>query len=141
MKLNFNTISAEEFLKLENMAIDGQLDYDNFPPEEYKYFSRLAKIGYHNRHSGWSVEICESKQNEIKQEYISEKENAKRLLKEYKRINSDLIKASDTITQIYKAKTEYEMLEYALQALELITQEHGLAKRIKKKISDMEVTG
>lgn len=139
MKLNFNKLSENEFAELEDKAIDGQLDYDKFPPEEYKYFSRLAKIGYHNRHSGWSVEICESKQNEIKQEYISEKENSKWLTKAYKRINGDLIRASDTITQIYKAKTEREMLEYSLQALELITQEHGLTERIKKKISDMYI--
>lgn len=49
-KINFDDMQV--FDQLENQAIDGVLDYDSFPPEEYKYFSRLAKLGYMNRHKG-----------------------------------------------------------------------------------------
>ena len=59
-KIDFSDDSV--FLELEDRAIDGVLDYEDFPPEEYKYFSKLAKLGYLNRHKGWSAEICEEKQ-------------------------------------------------------------------------------
>lgn len=134
MKLNFNSMSNDEFAKLENKAIDGQLNYDDFPPEEYKYFSKLSKLGYFNRHKGWSAEICENEQRSIKRQYISEKSIEKKLCERYGEIQNDLIKASGLITQIYKATSEYQMLDYALQVIELITQENGFVDRIKKRI-------
>lgn len=51
-KYDFN--NPQVFEQLEDKAIDGQLDYSAFPPPEYKYFSRLAKVGYNNRHKGWT---------------------------------------------------------------------------------------
>lgn len=41
--MNFN--DSKTFATLEDKAIDGVLDYENFPPVEYKYFSRLSKLG------------------------------------------------------------------------------------------------
>ena len=53
--MNFQ--NPEEFKRLEDLAIDGQLDYADFPPEEYKYFSQLTRLGYLNRHKGWGTEL------------------------------------------------------------------------------------
>ena len=61
-KIDFTDMTV--FEKLEDEAIDGVLNYDNFPPEEYKYFSKLAKLGYNNRHKGLDVDICLKKQEE-----------------------------------------------------------------------------
>ena len=58
----------QDFAKLEDDAIDGRLNYDNFPPAEYKYFSKLAKLGYNNRHKGWTAETCELKQEEYRKQ-------------------------------------------------------------------------
>ena len=38
-KIDFTDMTV--FEKLEDEAIDGVLNYDDFPPEEYKYFSKL----------------------------------------------------------------------------------------------------
>ena len=46
------------FTQLEDKAIDGQLDYSDFSPPEYKYFSRLSRVGYNNRHKGGDINIC-----------------------------------------------------------------------------------
>ena len=54
------------FAQYEEQAIDGQLDYSEYPPEEYRYFSKLSRLGYNNRHMGWSKEICEQKQEEYR---------------------------------------------------------------------------
>ena len=42
-------MSQEEFARYEDMAIDGRLIYDEYPAEEYKYFSQLSRLGYKNR--------------------------------------------------------------------------------------------
>lgn len=55
-KYDFKNLQV--FEQLEDKAIDGQLDYSNFPSAEYKYFSKLAKLGYNNRNKGWDIKIC-----------------------------------------------------------------------------------
>ena len=37
-------MSQEEFARYEDMAIDGRLIYDEYPAEEYKYFSQLSRL-------------------------------------------------------------------------------------------------
>ena len=37
--------NPQVFTQLEDKAIDGQLDYSDFPSPEYKYFSRLSRVG------------------------------------------------------------------------------------------------
>ena len=69
MKLNFS--DKELFAKLEESAFDGQLDYSEFPPGEYKYFSLLTRLGYNNRHKGWTKKTCELKQQEFRQDYLA----------------------------------------------------------------------
>ena len=67
MKPNFK--DKTEFARLEDKAIDGQLDYTDYPPAEYKYFSKLAKLGYNNRHKGRDMITCLKLQQELQSEY------------------------------------------------------------------------
>ncbi|WP_295196705.1 hypothetical protein [Ruminococcus sp.] len=52
--MNIQSREAERVL----YCIDGQLDYSDFPPPEYKYFLRLSRVGYNNRHKDWDINIC-----------------------------------------------------------------------------------
>lgn len=61
--------NPQVFEQLEDKAIDGQLDYTDYPPAEYKYFSKLAKLGYNNRHKGWDMITCLKLQQELQSEY------------------------------------------------------------------------
>lgn len=131
-RINFSDPSV--FERLEDQAIDGALDYDEFPPAEYKYFSKLARLGYNNRHKGWSAEVCEHKQNELRTQYHAECELYKKHLNEMKRQNELRIKHSQAVTAIYKASDMDEILDCALTALEAITDEPGLKARIEKNI-------
>lgn len=125
------------FARLEDKAIDGQLDYSGFPPEEYKYFSKLAQLGYCNRHKGWSKEICEQKQSEIKMQYEIEKERADRAFVESRRLMYERIRCNKAITAIYKADDIYGIIECALTAIEALTGEAGFKGRIDAKINEM----
>lgn len=137
MKINFDKLSEKEFALLEDKAIDGQLDYDNFPAQEYRYFSRLAKLGYKNRHDGWSKEICEQKQREFRMEYLGERERENRFFKISCKLQENIRRGETTIWKIFKSETNEDKLKYALQAIELMTNETGLAKQngIEERIS------
>jgi len=137
MKIKFN--DPAEFERLENDAIDGALIYDDFPPEEYKYFSKLAKLGYMNRHKGWSIEICEAKQEEFKKQYYKEKSHNNRFTELSHQVQQNILAGSESIRKIYKAETEEEILKNALQAIEAMTGENGFYDRITNKLKNMQI--
>lgn len=127
MKPNFN--DKQVFFELEEKAIDGQLDYENFPAPEYRYFSKLSKLGYKNRHNGWSKEICEQKQHEFKIEYKGCKERFERFFKAACRMQENIKRGEVMTWSINKARNDKDKLKYSLQALELILCESGFSKR------------
>lgn len=132
-KINFTDM--EVFEKLENEAIDGVLNYDNFPPEEYKYFSKLAKLGYNNRHKGWDVDICLKKQEEYRTDYSEEKAYANRFLAMFRQYNDDRIKTHELKSKMYKAVNADEMLCLAIKIIEKLLDENGFEDRMTKKIN------
>ena len=121
-------MSQEEFARYEDMAIDGRLIYDEYPAEEYKYFSQLSRLGYKNRHDGWSKEICEDKQAEYKREYLHSKERNGRFFRQACIMQENIRRGQTTVWKINKTQDREEKLTYALQALELILCDEGLAK-------------
>lgn len=121
-------MSQEEFARYEDMAIDGRLIYDEYPAEEYKYFSQLSRLGYKNRHEGWSKEICEDKQAEYKREYLHSKEQNGRFFRQACIMQENIRRGQTTVWKINKTQDREEKLTYALQALELILCDEGLAK-------------
>ena len=129
-KLNFSDPTV--FGRLEEEAIDGALDYSDYPPEEYKYFSKLSRLGYLNRHKGWSAEVCKEKQKEYRKVYAKDKELYERYLGEMKRINKARIDAQEVVTAMYKASTDEELIQASLAAVELLKLEPGLTDRINK---------
>lgn len=128
IKIDFKRISQEEFARYEDMAIDGRLIYDEYPAEEYKYFSQLSRLGYKNRHEGWSKEICEDKQAEYKREYLHSKERNGRFFRQACIMQENIRRGQTTVWKINKTQDREEKLTYALQALELILCDEGLAK-------------
>lgn len=138
MRINFK--DKVQFAKLEDMAIDGQLNYEDFPPEEYKYFSKLAKLGYMNRHKGWSVEICEAKQEEFKKQYCKEKSYNNRFAELSYQIQQNILAGSEIIREMYKTNDKEQILNLALQAIENITRENGFVKRIIKNVKESDIT-
>ena len=123
-----NFKNPDVFADLEDKAIDGLLDYDNFPPCEYKYFSRLSKLGYLNRIKGWSVEICEAKQKEYRLQYRCEREKQDFFGSVAKKMQANIRAGEMKIIEVNKAQTRDEKLAAALEALGLITGNENFAK-------------
>lgn len=126
---------SQIFEQLEDKAIDGQLDYSDFPSAEYKYFSKLAKLGYNNRHKGWDIKICLELQEKFKTEYNREKQQADEYLNLSKRIQKNIMKSSELVNRMYKQTDDKdEMLLLALQTIECLTNENGFVNRISRRI-------
>lgn len=97
-KYDFN--NPQVFEQLEDKAIDGQLDYSFFPPPEYKYFSRLAKVGYNNRHKGWDINICLEWQDKLRTEYKRDRNNADEYRMLSQRIMDNVKKSAENVKRI-----------------------------------------
>ena len=135
MKMNFD--DAEQFERLEDMAIDGQIDYQDFPPEEYKYFSQLSRLGYLNRHKGWSAELCEQKQEEYRERYYCHCEQRDARGDFFREQQKMLIQGTDLLRQLNTACNETEALSIALRYIELIRgEESRLEKRVFEHIKE-----
>ncbi len=117
---------------MENEAIDGRLIYDDFPPQEYKYFSRLCKLGYNNRHRGWAKELCEQLAGELKAQYEADCTERDRYLYLCRRIQQNIKAADMLICSLDKAKSISEKYDLALQALSRITNDEWLYSRNKE---------
>lgn len=136
MKLDFK--NADVFAECEDKAIDGLLDYDRFPPCEYKYFSRLARLGYMNRVKGWSVEICEAKQREYRQEYERESSDRDFFGSIAKKMQANIKAGELKMVEVNKARTREEKLAAALEALGLIVGDESFAKFNLRRSEEIE---
>lgn len=119
---------------LENRAIDGQLDYDSFPAEEYKYFSRLSKLAYFDRQKGLETEAFKQKWKRLKKEYIFDREERDERLKHAAMIQKRLLKIPQLSLNLNLAREPLEALNISLKLIELLTEEPGLSDRIKENI-------
>ena len=132
----YNFKDPAEFERLEDAAIDGQLDYSDFPPEEYKYFSQLAKLGHLNRHKGWDVDLCEQKQEEYRERYYKHCEDRDSRLNYWREKQKVLIRGSKALRELEHSRDVQTALSAALEALEAVRDEPGLKKRILKNLEE-----
>lgn len=124
------------FVQLEEQAIDGQLSYDEYPPEEYRYFSKLSRLGYLNRHSGWSKEICEAKQEEYRKEYREACKLRDERLDHARQLQARLIRSQELDRRLHTATHRRDALDIALELLEILLEEPGLASNIYKNLKN-----
>lgn len=134
---HFNDESV--FFQMEEQAIDGQLDYDDFPPEEYRYFSELSKLGYKNRHHGWSKELCELKQEEYRKEYRQACEKRDQRVEHAKKLQANLIRSAELSRQLNLADSPDTALAVALDLIEKLLNEPGLSRRIQNNLERITI--
>lgn len=133
-KFNTSDIGDRVFCISEDQAIDGGLDYDSFAPEEYRYFSKLSKLGYMNRHKGWSKEICELKQEEYRREYIEAVHAREERTQHMKRLQNDLIRSQELSRQLELSRDPDEALTVALDMIGCLLNDPDLPRRIQKNL-------
>lgn len=134
--MTYKFSDKKTFAFLENEAIDGRLDYESFPPVEYKYFSQLAKLGWLNRHKGWSAELCEMKQQEHRKEYETACGERDAWLNHARVIQRRLIRTTELSRQLNFSRSRAEALDIALELIENLVEEPRLAERIRENLKE-----
>lgn len=122
---------AEFFAECEEKAIDGTLSYNGFPAVEYKYFSKLSKLGYMNRHKGWSAEICEAKKKDLLTDYTRERDDRDFFGKISRQMQENIRRGQELTWQINAEPDPLRKLDLALECIGCMTGDEGFARRNK----------
>lgn len=117
MKIKTDFNNPEDFRRLERLTYDGNLDYSDFPPPEYKYFSELRKIYHAFKFEGLSQEIAERQKKALfidYQRYIETFDNARQTYADWQ----DNIKIAEML--MTKIQKSYDICEIASTAILII---------------------
>ena len=127
VKHNFK--NPEEFAALERNAYDGQLDFNEFPAAEYRYFDRVQNAGYRVRCEGYPKEFARKDIAGAKQDYLNDLDTLRNNLRAQKQYTEARIRMGQLVNEIYKEHSPLGKLRLALEFVELTIGEDGLASR------------
>ncbi|MDE5772734.1 MAG: hypothetical protein K2I06_14130 [Ruminococcus sp.] len=131
-KTDFN--NPEDFRRLERLTYDGTLDYSDFPPPEYRYFSELRKIYQAFKFEGLSQEDAERQKKSLLIDYRKYLENFSNARKTYAEWQ-DNIKVSEMLkTDIQKSHDIHDIAVTAVKAVGLMTHDESFIKTNTAKL-------
>ena len=124
-----NFKNPEEFAALERQAYDGQLDFNSFPPAEYRYFDRIQDIGYRSRHEGLTREQARSERDKALRDYRNDIDALTGNLNAARQYTESRVRMGALVDEIYKEHSPLGKLRLALEFVELTMHEEGFARR------------
>lgn len=124
-----NFKNPEEFAALERQAYDGQLDFNEFPAAEYRYFDRIQDIGYRSRHEGLTREQARSERDKALRDYQDDVYTLTRNLEAAAEYTDSRVRMGALVDEIYKEHSPLGKLRLALEFVELTLHEDGFARR------------
>lgn len=114
---------------MERQAYDGQLDFNEFPAAEYRYFDRVQNAGCRVRCEGYPKEFARKDIAKAKQDYLNDLDVLQNELRVCAQYNDSRVRMGQLVNEIYKEHSPLEKLSLALEFVELAVGEEGLAKR------------
>lgn len=124
-----NFKNPEEFAALERQAYDGQLDFNEFPAAEYRYFDRIQDIGYRSRHEGLTREQARRERDKALKDYRDDIDALTGNLNAARQYTESRVRMGALVNEIYKERTPLGKLRLALEFVELTLHEEGFARR------------
>lgn len=137
MKNKFNFNDKDDFLRLERLTYDGTLDYSDFPPPEYKYFSELRKIYHAFKFDGLSQESAERMKKSLVIEYRKYLENFTDAVQTYRNYQKNIRQSEMLKTDIQKSHDIHEIAETAVRAVGLMTHDESFIKTNLEKLGTL----
>lgn len=138
MKIKTDFNNPEDFRRLERLTYDGTLDYSDFPPPEYRYFSELRKIYHAFKFEGLSQEVAERQKKSLLIEYRRYLENFDYCRSVWKKYQ-DNIKVSEMLkTEIQKSHDIHDIAVTAVQAIGLMTHDESFIKTNTAKLEALK---
>lgn len=124
-----NFKNPEEFAALERQAYDGQLDFNDFPAAEYRYFDRIQNIGYRSRHEGLTREQARRERDKALRDYRDDIDALTGNLNAARQYTESRVRMGALVNEIYKEHSPLGKLRLALEFVELTLHEEGFARR------------
>lgn len=138
MKNKFDFNNPEDFRRAERLTYDGTLDYSDFSPPEYKYFSELRKIYQAFKFEKLSQEEAERQKKALLIDYHKYLENFDYCRSVWKKYQ-DNIKISEMLkTKIQKSHDIQEIAETAVRAVGLMTHDETFIKTNLTKLEALK---
>lgn len=138
MKIKTDFSNPEDFRRLERLTYDGTLDYSDFPPPEYKYFSELRKIYYAFKFEGLSQEVAERQKKSLLIDYRRYLENFTHAVRTYGNYQDNIRQSEMLMTRIQKSQDIHEIAETAIQAVGLMTHDEVFIKTNLAKLEALK---
>ena len=138
MKNKFDFKNPEDFRRAERLTYDGTLDYSDFSPPEYKYFSELRKIYHAFKFEGLSQEDAEHQKKALLIDYRKYLENFDYCASVWGKYQ-DNIKISEMLkTDIQKSHDIYDIAVTAVRAVGLMTHDASFIKTNTAKLEALK---
>ena len=138
MKNKFDFNNPEDFRRTERLTYDGTLDYSDFPPPEYKYFSKLRKVYHAFKFEGLSQEEAELQKKALRIDYRKYLKNFKNCVGVWKKYQGNIKVSEMLMTEIQKSHDIQEIAEKAVRAVGLMTHDESFIKTNTAKLEALK---
>lgn len=138
MKNKFDFKNPEDFRRLERLTYDGTLDYSEFPPPEYKYFSELRKVYHAFKFEGLSQETAQRQKKSLLIDYRRYIETFDNARKTYAERQNNIRVAEMLMTHIQKSEDIHDIASTAVKIIGLMTHDEVFAGTNLKKLEESQ---
>lgn len=138
MENKFDFKNPEDFRRAERLTYDGTLDYSDFPPPEYKYFSELRKVYQAFKFDGLSQENAERQKKALFIDYRKYLENFIYVVQTYRHWQDNIKVSEMLMTKIQKSHDIQEIAETAVRAVGLMTHNESFIKTNTAKLEALK---
>lgn len=134
-------ISEEEFQKMKltvqkAVSLNKALPIARLAPTEYKFFNEYAKIQRLLNAGTINPEEAEEREKKIKQEYEENKSDEKRYYENIQYWQDSIRQSEMNLSAMHKSNDKDEVLDLALQTLQLLTRDSTIHSVIRKRFFD-----
>lgn len=126
MSIDFQ--NPEQFHELEKQAYAGELDFNDFPPCEYKYFQRLCQVYYAFRFEGLLQNEAEQAKKHIYRQYQEDLQEHQRYSDFVKRWHENIRNAGTYRSEILKTSDIVEKYTLAVKCISAMTGDEPFLK-------------
>lgn len=130
-------MTEQELKRLERQAYDGNINLDNLPAPEYRYFDRLRRLYEKFKFDNMPKDFAERMKRIAYSEYIQDIEERKRYTSMYAQYQYNIKQAERLKIEAEKADDLHHIACCTADIVGMLTGDEGYGKRIKKKIGGM----
>ena len=138
MKDKFDFNNPEDFRRAEVLVYNGTLDWSDFPPPEYKYFSELRKVYQAFKSGELPRELAECRKKTLFINYRKCFEDYTYYKEVWKKYQKNIKISEMLMTKIQKSHDVQEIAETAVRAVGLMTHDETFIKTNLTKLEALK---